>query len=195
MPGRERRVELEALAHERPSARHGTGSARLFEVERCDAPRLADRRLASRQRHRLEVRDALERSEVAAQQLAAPERPVGAKARAVEDERERRPLLAVLGEASGGVRVMVLDADELQHPALRPLRREVLRVEVVRDESGLDAEHREVQREVGTEGAVGGLRVEVAEMRREERLAPRVTQNVLFSSAPTATIERAGAAR
>ncbi len=42
------------------------------------------------QRHRVEVGDALERRQVAAQELAAPERPVGAVAGAVEDERERR---------------------------------------------------------------------------------------------------------
>ena len=92
---------------------------------------------------------ALERGEVAAQQLAAPERPVGPVAGAVEDERERRALLAVLGEAGGRVRVVVLDADELAVLLERPLRREVLGVEVVGDDLGLDAEHREVELEVG----------------------------------------------
>ena len=44
-------------------------------------------------------------------------------------------------------------------------------MEVVRDDVELDVEHREVEREVGAEGAVGRLGVEVAEVRREERLA------------------------
>ena len=113
------------------------------------------------------------RVEVAAQQLAAPQRSVGAVARAVEDERERGPLLAVLGEARGGVGVVVLDADELRVLLERPFRREVLGVEIVRDDVGLHREHREVEREVAAERRVRGLRVEVAEVRREERLAVR----------------------
>ena len=150
---------------------HGTGRPARSRCDRRDAPRLADRRLAAGERHGLEVRQALEPVEVAAQQLAAPERSVGAVPRAVEDERERGPLLAVLGEARGGVRVVVLDADELRVLLERPFRREVLGVEVVGDDVGLDAEHREVEREVAAERRVRGRRVEVAEVRREERLA------------------------
>ena len=111
--------------------------------------------------------------EVAAEQLAAPERPVRAVARAVEDERERRALLAVLGEAGGRVRVVVLHADERKALLVRPLRREVLGMEVVGDHLGLDAEHLEVELEVVAKGAVGGLGVEVAEVGREEGARPR----------------------
>ena len=116
------------------------------------------------------MRDALERGEVAAQQLAAPERPVGAVAGAVEHDRERLARLAVLGEARRGVRVVVLHLDERQPLLVRPRRREVAGMQVARDRGRLDAEHVEVEREVGAEGAVGGLGVEVAEVRREERV-------------------------
>src|SRR6266511_3391880 len=124
-PRGKRRVRLQALAHERP-ALPWHGSPGRFEVNRCAPPRLPDRRLAARERHRLEVRDALELSEVAAEELAAPERPVRPVARAVEDERERRPLLPVLGEAGGCVRVVVLHPHGLRLLLERPLRRQVL---------------------------------------------------------------------
>ena len=118
-PARERRVELQALAHLRPfRPRHV--EPRTLEVHGGDAPGLADRRLAAGQRHRLEVREPLEAGEVAAQQLAAPERPVGAVAGPVEDERERGAGLAVLGEASGGVGVVVLARRRARRPAPAP---------------------------------------------------------------------------
>ena len=64
-PGGERRVHLQALAHERPALeRHG--AAGRLQVGRRDAPRLADRGLAARKRHRLQVGEALERAEVKA---------------------------------------------------------------------------------------------------------------------------------
>ena len=117
---------------------HGTGNPARSRCSGSEAPGLPDRRLAAGKRHRLEVGEPLEALEVAAQQLAAPERPVGAVARPVEDERERRPLLAVLGETRRGVGVVVLDADELRVLLERPLRRQVLGMEVVRDDLGLD---------------------------------------------------------
>src|SRR5678815_5153319 len=74
--GRAHRFELQALAHELPPRpRHR--QARSFEMNCSDAPRLADRRLSSWERYGLEVRQALEPVEVAAQQLAAPQRSVG----------------------------------------------------------------------------------------------------------------------
>ena len=115
--------------------------------------------------------DALERGQVAAQQLAAPERPVGPHPGPVEHDGERLAGLAVLGEARGGVGVVMLHLDERQPLLVRPTRRQVVGMEVAGDRGGLDAEHVEVEREVGAERAVGGLAVEVAEVRREERLA------------------------
>jgi hypothetical protein len=129
-----------------------------------DAPRFPDRRLAAGQRNRVEPREPFEPVEVAAQELAAPERPVGAVARAVEDEGKRRALLAVLGEARSRVGVVVLHADQRQALLLRPLRREVVGMEVVGDRLRLHAEHGQVHLEVGRERAVGGLGVEVAEV-------------------------------
>jgi hypothetical protein len=54
----------------------------------------------------------------------------------------------VLGEAGGGVGVVVLCADECGILLERLLRREVLGVEVVRDRFGLYVEHFQVEAEV-----------------------------------------------
>ncbi len=94
--------------------------AGALEMDGGDPPRLAHRRLAAGKRNGLEPREPLEAVEVAAQQLAAPERPVGPVAGAVEDERERRPRLAVLGEARRRVRVVMLHLDERQALARAP---------------------------------------------------------------------------
>jgi hypothetical protein len=116
------------------------------------------------------VRDALEARQLAPQELAAPERAVGAIAGPVEDQRQRGSGLAVLGKTRRGMCVMVLDADELGVLLECPLRREVLGVEVVCDDFRLDTEHSEVELEIGAEGAVCGLGVEIAKVGREERL-------------------------
>src|SRR5205085_2935859 len=98
-----------AAAAPAATASWNAAAIRALEVRGGAAPRLADRSLAPRERHGIEVRDPLERREVAAQELPAPERSVGAVAGPVEDERERRALLPVLREAGRGMRVVVLD--------------------------------------------------------------------------------------
>ena len=73
--------------------------------------------------------------EVAAEELAAPDRAVGPVAGPVEDRADGGAELAVLGQARREVRVVVLDADQLDAVALdRVLGREVLGVQVVRDD-------------------------------------------------------------
>ena len=93
----------------------------------------------SRTGHRCATRS--NAGQVAAQDLPAPHRAVGAVARAVEDRADRRPGLAVLGQARREVRVVVLHADELDVLALERVGgREVVRVQVVRDDLGRDRE-------------------------------------------------------
>ena len=91
------------------------------------------------------------------------------------------------------MRVVMLDADELRVLLERPLRRQVLGVQVVRDDLGLDLEHRQIELEIGAERAVRELGVEVAEMRREERLVAARDAERAFNSAPAATIGRSAA--
>ena len=164
--------DLQALAHERPALERHRPAGPL-EVRGGDAPRLADRRLAAGQRHRLEVRDALERGEVAAQQLAAPERPVGAVARcrrgrARAPRPSRRARRGRPRRARGGAGRSTSGSVLL----VRPLRRRGSRDGGRRrPRPGSTPSIVEVEREVGAERAVGGLGVEVAEVRREERLA------------------------
>ena len=71
---------------------------------------------------------------------------------------------------AGGVGVVVLNADRLGVLVERPLRRQVLRVEIVGDGVGLHGEHVHVELEIVAKGPERELRVEVAEMRREEGL-------------------------
>ena len=102
-------------------------------------PRLADRGLAARHPHGPQVAGALEAREAAEQELAAPDRAVGAVAGAVVDRAERLGR-AVLGEHRREVRVVVLDADVVAVALERVLGRQVLRVQVVGDDLGLDRE-------------------------------------------------------
>ena len=111
-------------------------------------------------------------AEVAAQQLAAPERPVGAvarcrrrRARAPGRSRRARPGRRRRGRGGAGRR-------RARRPARAPTSSTGTRgAGRGRSTSRLDVEHREVELEIGAERAVGQLGVEVAEMRREERLA------------------------
>ena len=80
----------------RTAGQPSQGTGRSACSRYAAATRLVHCGLASGQRDRLQVRDALEVPEVAAQDLAAPDRSVGPEARAVEDDGERRFRLAVL---------------------------------------------------------------------------------------------------
>ena len=164
----EARPERASAATCSHSRRHGL--ADLQQPGAGHPPRLADRGLAARHPDRPQVADPLEADEVAAQQLAAPDGAVGAVAGAVVD-RARRPLHAVLGQRRREVRVVVLDADRLQPEVERVLGREVLRVQVVRDQLGL---HREQPLEVldpVAEGAQGLVVAQVADVVRDPRAA------------------------
>ena len=80
------------------------------------------------------------RDEIAHEDLAAPDRAVGPVARAVVDRADGRPLEAVLREAGGEVRVVVLDARQLDAVELERVgRRGVVGMQVVGDERGLAA--------------------------------------------------------
>ena len=79
----------------------------------------------------VEVGNALERGQVAAQYLASPQRAVRSVARAVAHHGECRARLAVLGQAGRRVGVVVLHAHELRLLGLGPGRGQVVGVEVV----------------------------------------------------------------
>ena len=106
----------------------------------CHAPRLVHGTRAAGHAHRPQRRRALERHEVADQHLAAPDRAVRPVARAVVDRTHRRALEAVLGEARRQVRMVVLDARQLDPVELERVGgRGVVGVEVVGDELGPQA--------------------------------------------------------
>src|SRR5689334_17074647 len=92
-------------------------------------PRLSDRLRATGQAHRPERADPAKAPDTAVQQLAAPDRSVEPVPGAVEDRPDRSAGLPVLGEAGREMRVVVLDAGELDVLELeRVLGREVLGV-------------------------------------------------------------------
>ena len=115
------------------------------EPRRRHPPGLLNRTIAAGQADGHQHAGTLESREVAGEELAAPHGRVLAVAGAVEDHTQGRTRLAVLSKARREVRVVVLDADELQlgivvRPLHRVPRREVVRVEVVRDDARLDRE-------------------------------------------------------
>ena len=84
---------------------------------------------------------ALERHEVAHEDLAAPDGAVGAIARAVVDRPDGRALESVLGKARGQVCVVVLDAGQLRTFEIeREGRRRVVGMEVAGDQLGAQRE-------------------------------------------------------
>ena len=97
---------------------------------------------------------ALEGLEVADEDLPSPHRPVAAEPGAVEDRADRRPGLAVLGQAGGEVSVVVLDRDALDALAgERVGGRQVVGMQVVGDDLGRDREQRLEVRDAGLERA------------------------------------------
>ena len=130
-------ARLDPGAAARASALPGRRRATRRPSATAGAPR--GRRRACRTGHR--CAGALEAVEVADQQLAAPDRAVGAVAGAVVDRPDRRAALAVLGQARGEVGVVVLDADVLDALARQRVgRRQVVGVQVVGDDLRRDRE-------------------------------------------------------
>ena len=194
MPDEQRRVDAQLVAHQRPALERAP-AGRPARGGGGDAPGLADRRLAAGQRHRLQVGDALEAGEVAAQELAAPERAVGAVARAVEDE--RRAPAPVSPCSARQAAAWAWWCWTPTSSASCSSAHFVDRYSGCRScaiDAGVDVEHRQVEVEISAERR--GRRARCRGRRGAARGAPRsprATQKVLFSSAPTATSGRGAA--
>ena len=96
--------------HGGPLVRVAAGDLGVAGVGGGHPPRLPDGGRAARHGHRGEVAAALEGGQAGGQELAAPDRAVGAVAGPVEGHPDHRAVLAVVGQAGGDVRVVVLDA-------------------------------------------------------------------------------------
>ena len=119
----------------------GTAPARRDEPRARHPPRLACGAVAAREPYGRQMPDARERPQVAEQQLAAPRDAVGTVPGPVVDRADGGAGEAVLGQARREVRVVVLDADELDAVALERIARgQVLGVQVVRDDLGTHVE-------------------------------------------------------
>src|SRR6185503_15349939 len=94
---------------------------------RGQPPRLADGRLPAQEGDRPQVAEPPEAGQVSLQDLAPPERAVGAESGAVEHDAEHPAGPAVLDEARGDVRVVMLHGARLDPAlpgeAIRPARR------------------------------------------------------------------------
>ena len=140
------------LEHSKFVPRRGTNrgqigvplDARCPQVCERDAIRPADRRIAARQRHVSEVRDALECVVAGDEDLATPDRAVGAVAGAVEREADH-PLTVghtVLGHHRRDVGVVVLDERHLAtRVGLSPPPGLIARVRVGDEQVGFDPVH------------------------------------------------------
>ena len=153
---------------------------------RRHAPRLPDRRHAAGHRHRPQMPDALEAVEV---RRPAPRRPRACRRARSRARRTPAPTTgsraAVLDHARGDVRVVVLHRDGREVEVERELRRQVLRVEVVRDDLGRHAVQRGQVVDGLEERLVRGEVLEVADVvARRRRRRPRVTATVALQLGP-----------
>ena len=149
----------------------GGGAAGSREPRRRHAPRLADRRGASRHDDGAQVADAAEPGEVGEEELTTPQRAVRPEAEAVEAHGEHGFDATVLDHARRGVGVMVLDADQRTIEIEGELRREVFRVKVVGDEVGDHAVERRQVIDGLEKRRVGGHVFEVADVMAGNHLA------------------------
>src|SRR5207342_2028870 len=119
-----------------------------------------------------EVAAALEGGQAGGQEFTAPDRAVGAVAGPVEGHPDHRPLFAVVGQAGGDVRVVVLDAFGGQVQLERVLGGQVLRVQVVRHDLRVDVEQpAEVLDALGERAQRLGV-LQVPDVLRDKGVAP-----------------------
>src|SRR5262249_7632514 len=126
----------------------------------------------ARHGHRGEVAAALEGGQAGGQELTAPDRAVGAVAGPVEGHPDDRACRTVVGQAGGDVRGVVLDAFGRQVRLERVLGGQVLRVQVVRHDLGVDVEQPAEVLDALGEGAQRLGVLQVPDVRRDEGVAP-----------------------
>ena len=163
-------------AHAVEQAAGGLGILEAAQVQKAErvARRLAHGRRAARQGPVGEMGGADEVRLVADEHLASPQRAVGAVARPVERDADDLAPLVRLGERRSDVGVVVLDLDERRPVGLgalaRPLRAQILGVEVAGEDVGVQAEQGAVAVERLEPGGERLGVLEVADMLRDERL-------------------------
>ena len=141
---------------------------------RGDTPRFAGRAVATRERERTQVAEARGVRTVDAQQFAAPRRPVVAEPDAVERKSDHRSVMAMFRRHGRDVCVVMLDG--MPRHAMRRgerdrvLRAEAIRMQIMHHGRGLDVEHLAQVFDRLDQRAAGCRRVEVADVRRHERL-------------------------
>jgi hypothetical protein len=126
------------VARQQPQRR--LGHAGVLGVRECHPPRVADGRVAARERDRAQVSGPLRGCGVADEELPAPRVPAGAEAEAVERDPDDPTLQAVLGHHRRDVRVVVLDRDRGKTELVGEARRQEVGMQVVGDEVGRDPE-------------------------------------------------------
>ena len=173
------------MRHPLPAIRlHGSPESQrklrnaLFQARRepgaGHSPGFADSGVAARQGNGNEAREAREPVKSPDEQLPTPDRPVRSEPGAVVDRAHRRPPLAVLGQARGQVRVVMLDSDQPRLVTFARVRGgEVVRVKIVGDEPRLDIEHALEARDPLAERDQCLVGAKVADVLADEGPSPR----------------------
>ena len=143
-------------------------AGRLGERHR-HPPRMARRAVAAGLAHGPQPADARRAPRRAPQELAAPDRSVVPESQSVERDPQHLALQPALGHRRGDVRVMVLHGHPRDPELLGEPRAREVRVQVVRDELRLHSEDLAVRVERAPVGGHRLLRVQVADVLREER--------------------------
>src|SRR6266568_5249533 len=123
-----------------------------MQMTQRHSPRFSDSGLAARHGHIVQMREALKTLKPTDQYFAAPNAPVGAVSGPVQRKPDDRSLQPVLSHASRDMCVMMLHRDHPQatlcSPLLCPSRREISRMQIMRNTLRLDLKcaHQVLQR-------------------------------------------------
>ena len=146
-------------------------AVRGLEVCEGHAPRLAKRRGTTRQRHCLETTDALESRQIGNEELAAPQAPVGPIAKPIKGHTDDTFIETVLDQARRHVGVMMLHRDRRQIERGGERGGQVAGVKIMHHHFGCDSEQRQERVDHFVERLKGRHVLQIAEMRRKERLS------------------------
>ena len=147
---------------------------RVVEQRQRDAPDVADRLIAAGQTNGPEGGEAGEAGEARDENLAAPRRAVGAIAGAVVRHTDDGPVESMLRHGARDVRVMVLHGNELDaFERLREACGEIVGMQVVRNDARRDTDEVLQLLDARLERAQGLERLEVTDVRPEERAMSR----------------------
>src|SRR5208282_3563534 len=110
----------------------------VYQMADRHAPGLANRGAATWQRHIVQMGDTLKANMGGDQYFSAPDRSIGSVSCAIKRDPNHFSIQMIFSHAGNDVGVMMLHRNMLEVFALqRPLRREIIGMQIVRDDSRL----------------------------------------------------------